>query len=61
MKEFENECVNCGVIPCLGNKCPNRNVLRYCCDECKEEEELYYYDGQELCIDCIIKRLEKVE
>jgi hypothetical protein len=55
----ENECVSCG-LPCLGSSCPYRNVTRYYCDECGEETELYYYDGMELCIDCIESLLEKV-
>lgn len=63
MKRIENECVGCTEmgLPCRGSACPNRNVERFYCDECKEEAELYYYDGEELCIDCIVKRLEKVE
>lgn len=60
MKRYENECVDCG-LPCLGSSCPNRNVLRYYCDECGEEETLYHYDDSELCIYCIEKRLERVE
>lgn len=63
MRVKENECVGCKSLglPCMGSSCPNMNVVRYYCDECDEEADLYYYDGQELCIDCIIKQLEKVE
>lgn len=60
MKQTTNECVDCG-LPCLGDSCPYRNVTRLYCDECGDETDLYYYDGQELCIDCIEKNLEKVE
>lgn len=61
MKSIENECVNCG-LPCLGYRCPNRNVVRYYCDDCKQEvQQLYRYNGVELCLDCIIDTLEKVE
>ncbi len=60
MRVTENECVDCGK-PCMGNACPYRNVTRFYCDECKEEEPLYYYDGEELCIECIKDRLERVE
>lgn len=59
MKETKNECVDCG-LPCVST-CPHKNVIRFYCDKCGEETQLYYYDGQELCIDCIEKRLEKVE
>lgn len=60
MKQYENECVDCG-LPCIGDACPNRNVLHYYCDECDEETQLYYFDGRELCISCIEDLLEKVE
>ena len=60
MKRIENECVDCG-LPCLGDRCPNRNVERFYCDNCGEEETLYEFEGEELCIDCIAKRLTKVE
>ena len=61
-KEYINECVGCPPeMECLGEACPNRNVLHYYCDECDAEEELYYYDDKELCIDCIKDMLEKVK
>lgn len=59
MKKYENECVDCG-LPCIGEACPHKRVLRLYCDKCNEEETLYYYDGKELCISCIEKTLEKV-
>lgn len=62
MVEYENECVDCPKDKgCLGNHCPKRNVPHYYCDNCGDETDLYYYDGQEICIDCIKKQLEKVE
>lgn len=60
MKQYENECVDCG-LPCIGDACPHRKVPHYYCDECDEEETLYYFEGRELCINCIINMLEKVE
>ena len=59
MKRIENECADCG-LPCLGNSCPNRNVVRLYCDECNEEKVLYHYDSEELCGDCILERLDEV-
>lgn len=59
MKKIENECVDCG-LPCFEG-CPYKNVVRHYCDECGEEEELYYFDDKELCIECIKKHLQKVE
>ena len=62
MKTINDECVGCPKeMGCLGEICPNRNVTRLYCDKCNEETDLYYYDGQELCIDCIIEQLEQVE
>ena len=64
MKRIEDECVACSSIglPCYGSTCPNRNVVRFYCDKCKEESyPLYHYDGEELCIDCLLKNFEIVE
>jgi hypothetical protein len=60
MIEVTNECVDCG-LPCLGDACPYRNVKRYYCDECKEEEKTYHFEGRHLCLDCIAKELLEVE
>ena len=60
MVVVENECCDCG-WPCLFEACPYYEVVRCYCDECQEESELYYWDGDQLCIDCIIKHLERVE
>lgn len=63
MKKIHNECVRCVDmgLHCIGASCPNINVVRFYCDNCKGEEQLYHYDGKELCIDCIKTLLEKVE
>ena len=60
MLEYENDCVDCG-LPCLGNACPNKRRPHRYCDECGEEEQLYEYDGLELCLSCVETRLEKIE
>lgn len=59
MERIENDCVGCE-LPCLGDACPYRNVPHYYCDECKEEDQLYLFDEEQLCINCIVKRLDKV-
>lgn len=62
MKRIENDCINCpSEMGCIGDVCPNKNVTRFYCDECKEEELLYYYDGEELCQECLLKRFDKVD
>lgn len=62
MIKYEDECVGCSSLglPCLGTSCINRNVPHWYCDECGDEDELYEFEGQELCINCIAGKLEKV-
>ncbi len=59
---YENECVDCPKeIGCVGKSCPNRHVPHTRCDDCQDEDvDLFEYDNEELCIDCIEKRLAKV-
>ena len=62
MIKIENECVGCPPeMGCLGSSCPHMNVKRFYCDDCGDECILYKYDGQELCLDCIIEKLEVVD
>lgn len=56
----ENECVDCG-LPCLLQSCPYWAVTRFYCDECGDESKLYWWNGQQLCINCIEKQLDEVE
>ena len=57
----ENECVMCD-LPCLYKACPYWAVAHFYCDKCKDEYEvLYWYDGEQLCEDCVLSRLERVE
>jgi hypothetical protein len=60
MKRIENDCVGCE-LPCIGDACPYHNVPHYYCDKCGEEDTLYEFDDQELCIDCIKDQLSVVE
>ena len=61
MTKIENECVQCG-LPCLYESCPFWAVARHYCDCCGEEADaLYHWDDGELCLDCIVERLERVE
>ena len=59
-KRIESDCVMCG-MPCILEACPNFRVIRYYCDKCDQEAELFKYGGKELCIDCIEAMLDKVE
>ena len=61
MIRYENECVDCG-LPCMHERCIYWAVTRLYCDECDNEENtLYWWDDQQLCLDCIEARLERVE
>ena len=60
---YENECVSCPPdMGCLGSACPNRRVPHLYCDKCKQEvDDLYDYDDKQICLDCIVKQLKKIE
>lgn len=61
MVRIESDCCDCD-LPCLYGSCPHYQIIVYECDDCGYEvDKLYHYDGQELCIDCIEHRLERVE
>lgn len=62
MVRYENDCVGCAVpaYPCIGERCRYRNVPHFYCDECGKETDLYNFEDEELCIDCVEKRLEPV-
>lgn len=63
MKKIENECLGCkdAGLPCMGNSCKYRNVIRFYCDQCKEELKLYHYEDKELCADCLLEEFEVVD
>lgn len=58
MMKIENDCVGCpqGCIDC-----GRREVIRYYCDKCGAEEQLFEYAGQELCRDCLCEEVPSVE
>lgn len=66
MREVTTECVDCTSIglPCIGDSCTFKHVTRFYCDRCKEEfepKELYKYEGEEVCAECILKDFERIE
>ena len=62
MKRILDECVGCPPeIGCFGSSCPYKNVVRFYCDRCGEENKLYHYNGEELCEDCLLKEFDVVE
>ena len=61
MIKYENDCVSC-CLPCIGFNCPYCSVPHFYCDECNEEaDNLYWYDDRQLCQDCLMKEIPKVE
>lgn len=66
MIEYINECCDCatGAYPCLGSSCALRSVPHYICDACGMDvgdDPLYDYDGSQLCKECVLEMLPKVE
>lgn len=58
----ESDCVGCPKeLGCLYEACPYYRVIRHYCDKCGEEDDLYYFDDEELCPSCIIQQLKPVE
>ena len=63
-KKMVDNCVQCG-LPCQGSLCPNNSVSpQYTCDECKDEfepEELFDFDGDMFCKDCLLEQFKTVK
>lgn len=59
MIEYVSGCVDCG-FPCMGTACPNHTIPEYHCDECGDDGDIYEYEGEELCADCLLRRHRKV-
>ena len=55
MKKIENLCVHCEI--CV--HCGQDKATVFVCDNCGEEyepNELYDYDGEDLCKDCLVQQ-----
>lgn len=60
MVETRDECVECGKL-CI-DSCPYKSIRHLRCDKCGNEvDTLYVFEGEELCADCVLDYLEKVE
>lgn len=60
LRYYTNECCDCQ-LPCIYKSCPNYQVEHFVCDKCKEEGQLYHYNGYELCSNCVLKELDIVD
>lgn len=54
----DNACVGCETCRGCGRK---YDYFYHVCDECESDEQLYYYEGQELCAECILRNFEEVD
>ena len=63
MLAIENECVGCpSNMPCIYEACRHYKTVHYYCDKCDEEaDDLFKWNEEEWCLDCIINDLERVE
>lgn len=66
MVMYSNECCDCSApgYPCIGKICKLRHCPHFICDECGDdvdEGELYWFEGMQLCKDCVVERLEVVK
>lgn len=63
MIAIESDCVDCPAeMGCLYEACPYYRVVRYYCDRCGSEDDvLYWWGNEQLCLDCVVNDLEEVE
>lgn len=63
MIRFENECVRCpSEIGCSGNRCPYMNVPHLYCDECGDNADMLYIDGNyALCQRCYLRNAQTIK
>lgn len=56
----ESGCVDCG-LPCRGKYCAYYEDVTFICDECGEEvDTLYWFEGRQLCSNCVLNELQEV-
>lgn len=53
----DNDCVGCETCRNCGRR---YDYFYHACDECGSTEDLYEYDGQELCAECLLSNFDKV-
>lgn len=53
----ENYCVGCEICMNCGRK---YDYYFHACDECGSDEQLYKYDGKELCDECLLSHFDEV-
>jgi len=62
--KYRNECCGCAspMYPCIGDACPNMNVMVMVCDKCHKEVD-YLHEGlyEDLCDDCYDEENGEIE
>lgn len=58
MKYIGNDCVGCETCVGCGRK---HNYYYHVCDRCESTEQLYKYNGEELCAECLLEEFEEVD
>lgn len=53
----ENNCVGCAECIGCGRK---RSYYIHVCDECESDDQLYKYEGKELCAECLLGYFDEV-
>ena len=56
MIKIENNCYDCP-RPCAG--CGRNHMEVHICDDCRDAYAEYVVDGDDLCEDCLVKRVQK--
>ena len=54
----ENDCFGCETCIGCGRK---RSYFIRVCDECESNDQLYKYEGKELCEECLLSYFDKVD
>lgn len=60
MLRYEDDCVCCD-LPCIN--CGRKHAPHWYCDECEDEldpDDLYDFDGEMLCENCLLNRFPKI-
>lgn len=64
MIKVVDECVRACPERMCNSSCPNLNVKHYYCDCCGEEcdpEDLYDFDGDMLCAECLLGNFQTIK
>lgn len=58
MIRYENDCVGCAndYYPC-DPYCTRKRSPHFYCDQCGNEDKLYWLDGKQLCAECLESEL----